>query len=110
MQHEVMHCRPGTVPKVVFGTVPDHNDNHDIFAVMADSKALKTLMERAASWPDEAQAELVRFMIDTEAKYFGVYRLSDEERAAVRKGIEAAERGEFASNEEIAALFRRCRT
>jgi hypothetical protein len=47
---------------------------------MAQAKTLETLMERAASWPEDAQAELVRFMIDTEAKHFGVYRLTDEER------------------------------
>ena len=74
---------------------------------MTASKSFKTLSDRIASWPEEAQADLVRFIIETEAKHFGVYRLSDEEREAVRKGIEAAERGDFASDEEIAALFRR---
>jgi predicted transcriptional regulator len=76
---------------------------------MTASKSFKTLSDRIASWPEEAQADLVRFIIETEAKHFGVYRLSDEEREAVRKGIEAAERGEFASDEETAALFRRYR-
>jgi hypothetical protein len=72
---------------------------------MNQTKSLEALMERAASWPDEAQAELVRFMIDTEAKHFGVYRLSDEERAAIRKGLDDVKHGRFASDEEIAALF-----
>jgi hypothetical protein len=76
---------------------------------MNQSKPLDALMERAASWPDEAQAELVRFMIDMEAKHFGVYRLSDEERAAVRRGLEDADAGRFASDEEVAALFARFR-
>jgi hypothetical protein len=66
-------------------------------------------MERAASWPDEAQAELVRFMIDTEAKHFGVYRLTDDERAAIRKGFDDARQDRFASDEEVAALSTRCR-
>jgi predicted transcriptional regulator len=39
----------------------------------------------------------------------GVYRLSDEERAAVRKGMEAAQRGEFATDDEIGALYNRQR-
>ena len=77
---------------------------------MAESKTLDALMERAASWPEEAQAELVRFMIDTEAKHFGVYRLSEEERARIEQSLAAADRGEFASDEEVAALFRRYRT
>ncbi len=77
---------------------------------MSETKTLDALMERAASWPDEAQAELVRFMIDTEAKHFGVYRLSDEDRERIERSLAAADRGEFASDEEVAALFRRYRT
>ena len=76
---------------------------------MNETKTLEGLMERAASWPDEAQAELVRFMIDTEAKHFGVYRLTDEERAAIRKGLDDAKHGRFASDEEVAELFGRYR-
>ena len=76
---------------------------------MTHAKSLDTLLERAASWPEELQAELVRFMIDTEARHFGVYRLSDEEREAVRRGLEDAKAGRFASDEEVAALFERFR-
>lgn len=74
---------------------------------MAKEKSFETLSERVASWPEEAQAELTRFVIDTEVKYFGVYRLSDEEREAVRKGMKAAQQGRFASDEEVAELFAR---
>jgi hypothetical protein len=77
---------------------------------MNDSKPLGTLLERAESWPEEAQAELVRFMIDTEAKHFGVYRLSDEEREAVHQGLEDARQGRFATDEEVAAVFARFRS
>jgi predicted transcriptional regulator len=34
-----------------------------------------------------------------------VYRLSDEERAAVRAGMDAALRGDFASDEEIEEFY-----
>jgi hypothetical protein len=37
----------------------------------------------------------------------GVFRLTDEERAAVRKGVDAARRGEFVTDEELAAFYRR---
>ena len=70
---------------------------------MENTKTLEALMERAASWPEEAQAELVRFMINTEAKHFGVYRLSDEERAAIRQGLDDARNGRFASDEQVAS-------
>lgn len=62
--------------------------------------------ERVATWP-EAQGDLLRFIIDTEAKYFGAYRLSEAERTAVQEGLAQARRGEFASGEEVEALFNR---
>jgi hypothetical protein len=76
---------------------------------MTQTKTLEALMEHAASWPDEAQAELVRFMIDTEVKHFGVYRLDDEDRKRIERSLASACRGEFATDEEVAALFGRYR-
>ncbi len=76
---------------------------------MNEPKTLDALMERAASWPEEAQAELVRFMIDTEAKHFGIFRLDDEDRRRIELSLASARRGEFATDEEVAALFSRYR-
>jgi hypothetical protein len=76
---------------------------------MGETKKLEALMERAAAWPDEAQAELVRFMVDTEARHFGVYRLDAEDRTRIEASLAAARRGEFATDEEVAALFGRYR-
>jgi predicted transcriptional regulator len=76
---------------------------------MAATKTLQSLMDRAASWPDEAQAELVRFMIDIEAKHFGVFRLDDEDCARIERSLAAADRGELATDEEVAAVFARYR-
>ncbi len=39
----------------------------------------------------------------------GVYQLSDEERAAVRAGIEDARRGDFVSDEEMEAFYQSLR-
>jgi len=78
-------------------------------ANMTASKTLDTLLERAETWPDEAQAELVQSVLDIEAKHFGVYRLSEEERAAVREGLEQMRQGNFASDEEVVAVFSRHR-
>src|SRR5712664_4071919 len=43
---------------------------------------------------------------DVEPRRSGVYRLSDEERTAVRAGMEAARRGDFVPEEEMDALNR----
>jgi predicted transcriptional regulator len=39
----------------------------------------------------------------------GVYRLSDEERGDIQEALAEMERGEVASDEEVAALFNRLR-
>lgn len=73
----------------------------------------QNLLERVAALPEELLGE-VEETVDEIVRWHegvseGVYRLSDDERAAVRKGMEAARRDEFASDEEIAALYRRFR-
>jgi hypothetical protein len=73
------------------------------------NKALETLMERVAAWPEEAQAELLESVLAIEKKRFGVYRLSEEERAAVRRGLEEMRQRKFASDDEVAAVFNRYR-
>ena len=73
------------------------------------NKALESLLARAAVWPDEAQAELVASMIEIEARHAGAYRLSEEERSAVRRGLRELHEGELASDEEVAEIFGRHR-
>jgi predicted transcriptional regulator len=46
---------------------------------------------------------------DIEKRYFGVYRLNDEERAAVPRGLREMREGKLASDEEVAAVFARYR-
>lgn len=70
---------------------------------------LENLLERASGWSDEAQAELVEAMLEIEAKHAGVYHLDDEERAAVRRGLQEVRDGKFASEEAVAAVFDRYR-
>jgi hypothetical protein len=43
---------------------------------------------------------------EVESRHSSVYRISDEERAAVRAGIEAMRREDFASEEEIDDFYR----
>ena len=71
------------------------------------NKRLETLIERVSALPDEVQEEVLDIVAAIEARQSGVYQLSDDERAAVRRGLEAAKRGDFVSNEEMAAFFKR---
>jgi predicted transcriptional regulator len=71
------------------------------------NKRLESLMERISALPEDAQDELLDHVAIIEARQSGVYRLSDDERAGVRRGLEAAKRGEFVSDEDMAAFFKR---
>ncbi len=64
-------------------------------------KVLENLMERAAGCPEEAQAELVEAMLEIETRHGDVYRLSDDERAAVRRGLQEYSDGKLVSNEAV---------
>jgi hypothetical protein len=70
---------------------------------------LENLMERAAVWSEEAQAELVESMIDIETKHAGVYRLTDDERKAIRRALQELHEGKIATDEQVAAVFARYR-
>jgi predicted transcriptional regulator len=68
---------------------------------------LQNLFERIAALPDELLDEIEQSIDEIERWRGDVFRLTDEERAAVRKGMEAARRGEFVTDEELAAFHRR---
>jgi hypothetical protein len=67
------------------------------------SPAVKTIVEMMASWPAEDQEELSELAREIEARRTGVYRLSEEERAA----IDAARRGPLAADDEVEAFWKR---
>jgi predicted transcriptional regulator len=69
------------------------------------SPGTRTLLEQVESWPVEDQEELADVAREIESRRSGVYRLSDEERAAVRAGMDAARRGDFASEEEMDEFY-----
>jgi hypothetical protein len=72
-------------------------------------QGLEILLEHVATWPEEAQEELVQSVADIEKRHFGVYRLNAEERAAVQRGFREMREGKLASDTEVAAVFARYR-
>jgi hypothetical protein len=65
----------------------------------------RELLKQVETWPEADQDELVAVARLIESRRTGVYRLSDDERAAVRKGVDAARRGDFAPDDEIEAFY-----
>jgi hypothetical protein len=81
---------------------------------MSKTRALEELIERASALSDEAQAEFVDAVADAmehiASKHDGVYRLSDDERRGIERGLRDLREGRLASDEQVAAVFRRART
>jgi predicted transcriptional regulator len=71
------------------------------------TEALKDIIEHAASWPLEDQRELAEYAREIEARRTGLYKMSDDERAAVAKGLASADRGDFVAEELVAEADKR---
>ncbi|HUJ02972.1 MAG TPA: hypothetical protein VLW75_04985 [Rhizomicrobium sp.] len=69
---------------------------------------IEEILNRVRTWPAEEQekAAVVLLGIEDSGK---TYVLSDEDRASIARGREQARRGEFATDEEVEALFKRYR-
>ena len=65
--------------------------------------AVKDILRKVESWPEEDQEELAELARDLEARRTGVYQLSDDERRAIAE----SRGGAFASDEEAAAFWKR---
>jgi len=71
------------------------------------SPTTKRLLEQVESWPEEDQEELAEYAREIEARRTGVYMMSDDERAAVRRGLAQADRGEFVPDEVVSDADKR---
>jgi predicted transcriptional regulator len=71
------------------------------------AKALKEILERAETWPEQAQEEAVNSLLAIEQELADPYVLNDEDRAAIQRGLDDMRHGRFASDEQVSAAFRR---
>jgi len=69
-------------------------------------EALEALFDRVRSWPAEKQAEVVE-VLEALDRREEIYHLSDEERAAVLRGLDDSANRRFASPERLAKIFGR---
>jgi len=69
---------------------------------------IKAVLDRVLTWPPELQEMAADVLLDIESQRDGgVCVPSEEEWAAIQEGMEQARRGEFVSDEERAALWKR---
>lgn len=70
-------------------------------------KELREILERANEWPAEEQAELLEVARGIDARRSGVYKLTDDERAAVAKGKAQARKGKFVSPQKMRSFWKK---
>lgn len=65
----------------------------------------REILERVKSWPVELQVQLAEVAEMIEASNAEPNEMDDETRAAIAEGLAQADRGEFATDEEVKAAF-----
>ena len=61
------------------------------------------------SWPEHAQAQAVELLLALEQEYIEPYELTEEDKAAIDRGLDDARQGRFATEEQVKELFDRYR-
>jgi len=71
------------------------------------TKLLEEAIAKVRALPAEGQVEEAEIMLSVAAKRGAPVPLDSETRAAVRRGVDQARRGEFVSDDEMAKFFKR---
>ncbi len=71
------------------------------------SKLLEDAIKKVRELPESDQDEAAEMLLSVASRRELPVRLDEETRAAVREGQEQARRGEFVSDEDMDAFFRR---
>jgi predicted transcriptional regulator len=71
------------------------------------TKMLEEAIHKVRELPDAEQDEAAEMLLAIASRNAAPVQLDDETRAAIREGRAQARRGEFASDEDMAALFKR---
>jgi hypothetical protein len=66
-------------------------------------------MQRAETWPEEAQEQLVQAGLEIEAEQKGAYFATPDELQAIDDALAEVARGEIASAAEVKAAFAKFR-
>jgi predicted transcriptional regulator len=70
-------------------------------------KVLEQAIEKIKKLPEDRQAEAAEILEQIAAAGDGAFQIPDEHMEGVLEGLGQAERGEFASDEEMAALWKK---
>ena len=76
---------------------------------MMTKEQIEAVFDRVRSWPLERQEDAAEMLLMMEEQGVAPYELSQEERVEIEAALAEADRGEFATDEEVEAVFNRYR-
>ena len=71
------------------------------------TKMVQEAIEALKDLPEDRQVTVARAILDYASHDDGKYHLTDDERREVRAGVQEIERGDIASDEEVADVYKR---
>jgi predicted transcriptional regulator len=83
--------------------------NGGLHGMTGVTEPLRDVLARAQSWSEADQAKLVELAHEIEARQAGRYDATEGELAGIDRGLHAAEKGRFASEQQVEAVFRKHR-
>lgn len=72
------------------------------------TKILEDIIEKVRRLPEDRQAYVAEVLEQIVANDGDLFVVPEEHRAAVLEGLQQAERREFATDQEMAALWKKC--
>lgn len=72
------------------------------------AKVLEDAIEKVRRLPEDRQAYVAEVLEQIAAAGSDVFVVPGEHRAAVLEGLDQSDRGEFATDEEMDALWKKC--
>ncbi len=73
------------------------------------AKVLKDILTRVESWPERAQEEAAASLQAIEEELREPYELTEADKKAIDRGLEAVGKGEIATDQEVEAVFAKYR-
>ena len=71
------------------------------------TKLLTRAIKKLSQLPEKRQDELASMLIDVAAQDLHPYQFTKEERKEIEAALREAKRGKFATDDEVAAMWRR---
>jgi predicted transcriptional regulator len=79
------------------------------YTVYMVAKLLKDILTRVESWPEREQEEAAASLQAIEEELREPYELTKADKEAIDRGLEAARKGEIATDREVEAVFAKYR-